>query len=287
MPEAAHVVPRYSREELDAIRREIWEKDGDKIVAAGRRLRERAELRKKAMEIGPPASAGNPSHLWYVELGGDAMRAFLDEALAAAVVMLGEPTIPVRTIHLRLSQRVRTAPPELKQDFQLTELVDPDRGEFCIYLNRRPSDPMMWQLLAHEVAHLLNARLFDCHVEGLNTEFARRFLVDSGREELWTPWEEYFAQRPDRNGEYYAETWRLMRRVVDLAGSESIRRLLRCAVPSGEGSKQEIDIDQWLREHVGDGLRERVVREIRAQAPSVECARQKGGFTGFSFRLPS
>src|SRR5262245_27875490 len=73
----------------------------------------------------------------YKTLGDPRAQKFVAEALEDAVAFLGKPAVPVRKVYLRLSVPLDPKS-NLRRDFQLTELVDADKGIFAIYLSRKP-----------------------------------------------------------------------------------------------------------------------------------------------------
>lgn len=267
---------------------------------------ERDELVERAAELRSARPRGGVAdthtnrerswHQWYVELDGPVLRDFLHEALRAAIDMLGEPAVPVREIHVRLSEPIRSAPEQLKkrEPFQLTELVDADRGEFCIYLSRRPGQSAFYGQFAHEVAHLLNARVYDCYVEGLNTVFAERFLNESGRASAWEPWVTYFRSTTRPVEQFYAQTYFMMTQVAGVVSSDALRAFLGYVVPkpleaaSTEPlSVQHIDFTRWLASDVDAAVRSEVERIVQDIAPTIIPLRQKDPHGDpFGFQLP-
>jgi hypothetical protein len=166
---------------------------------------------------------------------------FLKEGLAFAIKLLGEPVIQIRQVYLRLSMPI-DSDSGLKQGFQLTEIVDPDAGEFAIYLRHRPEDYSFYGQFAHEIAHLLNAQIYDAYVEGLNTVFADKLLMIKGKD--WTGWESWFKTG---NDSFYAFTYYMMKEVDQIASKKDIRSFLRFAEPeSCLTGKMQINIEAWI-----------------------------------------
>ena len=236
-------------------------------------------------------SRENPIHQWYVELDGPGVRIFLDQALQAAVEMLGEPVIPVRQVHLHLSQTIRSAPEDLKQGFQLTDLVDAERGEFCIYLRWRPGQTWFFGQLAHEVPHLLNASLYDCYVEGLSTVFSERCLKQCGRESDWQVWERHFRSGQDA---FHGQTYFMMSQIMPLVSGDALRAFLKYAVARAQDAPnvggellQQIDFNRWLDAEVDSARRPDVERIVQDFAETILPVRPNDpSGAAFGFELP-
>jgi len=170
----------------------------------------------------------------------DAAR-FVADAITDATRFLGEPAAPIRIVHLRHSTPLDPRS-GLPRGFRLCEAVDADKGEFAIYLSRRPGEIAFAGQLAHEVAHLLNPRLRDCYVEGVNTLFAERFLRKRNLD--WTRWERHFRAGGDA---FHGAAYWLMKDVADAAGAESLQTLLSFATPTEAVSgRMHIDIHGWI-----------------------------------------
>lgn len=198
----------------------------------------------------------------YRPIDDTASRAFAERGLALATELFGPPAIPVNTLYLRHSTPLDPNH-NLKRGFQLCEISDRQQGIFTIYLGRWPTEYSFHGQLGHEIAHLLNADLYDAYVEGLNTAFAERLLRKEQRD--WTRWETYY----ENDDPFYGHTYRMMKQVWDVVGDEHIRRFLSYAVPSGDERKMHINIDGWL-DSLPDPLRTAVLDIVRRNFDTIE-----------------
>lgn len=202
-------------------------------------------------------------HQQYVPVDDPRAEKFVAEALAGAVEFLGKPVIPVRKVHLRQSTPI-DPDSKLRRGFQRTELVDPEQGVFAIYLSRKPDEYSYPGQLAHEVGHLLNARLFDCYVEGLNTVFAEKFLKKKGLD--WSGWDKHFRNGGDP---IHAVTYFMMKDVAEAAAEQHVKTVLAHARwTDKERTRMHIDIDAWLAT-LPETRRDKVREAIRRHAPEV------------------
>jgi hypothetical protein len=216
----------------------------------------------------------------YQALDDPRARVFLDEALKDAIAFLGQPTIPVRLVHLRLSTP-SDPKANLRRGFQLTELVDAQNGVFAIYLSHRTGEYAFDGQLAHEVAHLLNARIYDCYVEGLNTVFAERFLTKKGI--AWSGWSRYLR---DGSDPFYGTTYLMMKDVVAAAGEDQLKTFLRFARwTNPEKTRMHIDIDAWIAS-LPQVRRQKVKDTILKHADAVRRANARSG-QACTFVVPS
>lgn len=200
-----------------------------------------------------------------------AAQSFVERGLAYATEVLGEPAVKVRQVDLRLS--VPNDPQaRIKRGFALTELNDMARGRFTIYLSQRPERYAFHGQLAHEIAHLLNARIYDTYVEGLSTAFAERFLAKDGKD--WRGWPAYL-----RNDDpYYGTSYFLMKAVWEAVGDHHIKSFLSYAVYSDpQRTRMHIDINAWLASL--PAAQYLAVRQIIARhAPAIiQAAKQRPG----------
>ena len=123
-----------------------------------------------------------------------------------------------------------------------TNITDAQKGFFTIFLSRRKDEYAFYGQLAHEIPHLLNARLYDAYAEGLNTVFAEKMLKQNDMD--WSGWEEYYRKH---NDPFYAATYLMMKDVAVVAGADSIRTLLQHAkVEPIDPQRMYIDIDAWI-----------------------------------------
>jgi len=198
------------------------------------------------------------------------------EGLAHTTRLYGSPTIPVNEVEVcwRLSSTAFTA------------IKDRQRGIFAIFLSgdwpvQEEYYSFYYGQLAHEIAHLLNAELYDCYVEGLNTVFAEVLCTRQSVD--WRCWRNHYSNNP---GSFYATTYRMMKEVSDAAGAEHMRHILRCAV-STDASQERLHlcIDQWLDSLPRD-KKVAVKAKIREHAPCVNRAREDDHMQEYVFRLP-
>jgi hypothetical protein len=181
-------------------------------------------------------------HTQYIAIDDPQTEKFVAAALAEAIKLLGKPAIPVEKVHVRLSTPIDPNS-KLRRNFQICQVVDAEKGEFVIYLSHKPTDANFHGQLAHEVGHLLNARLRDCYVEGLNTVFAESFLRKNGLD--WSRWDRYYRKGSDT---FYGATYLMMKDVAAAAGDEHVKTMLSFARGTDEQEKQmHIDIDAWIQ----------------------------------------
>ncbi len=163
-------------------------------------------------------------------LNNSNIYSFLESGFNYTQQLYGEPKIPVKKVNLRLHKT------------PLTSLDNASKGEFTIYLSRKPSEYSFHSQLAHEIAHLLNAQLPDCYGEGLATVFAEKMLNRTNLD--WSGWETYFQAG---NEPFYGLTYSMMKEVSETAGGANMRRFLNFAVDNNASKKwMHINIDEWL-----------------------------------------
>ena len=162
---------------------------------------------------------------------GDQANDFLKDGLAFAERLYGLPRINVKSVTLKNTN-----------EQAYTSITNKEAGLFTIYLSRKPEEYSFYGQLAHEIAHLLNAEVYDVYVEGLNGVFAEKLLKKYGKD--WSGWEQFYRKGGDP---FYASTYFMMKEVETTAGSNSIKSLLGYAKPLKNNSKRMyIDIDSWL-----------------------------------------
>jgi len=198
-----------------------------------------------------------------------AARQFIGQGLAYATALYGEPRIPVNQVYLRY---------KLPQAF--TNLTDAQNGIFTIVLSRKPEEYAFYGLLAHEIAHLLNAQLYDVYVEGLNTVFAEKMLKRNGKD--WSGWEAYYQKNEDP---FYAATYLMMKEVSAVAGDSAMHALLAYAkYERKDPQRMYIDINEWINS-LPVAKRDSIKKVILKHAPDVK--RSMGSATQISdFMLP-
>ena len=239
-----------------------------------------ARITALLMSLALTASVCSANPDWprqYQPIDDPAAAAFIDRGLAFAKQLLGEPRVPVQRVDLRRSAPLHPAS-KIRRGFRLCEITDPQHGVFTIYVSRAPGEYAFHGQLAHEIAHLLNARLFDMYIEGLNTAFAQRLLRKEGMD--WSGWKTYLEHQDP----FYGATYAMMKRVWDLVGDQHIKTLLSYAIPSDPAhTKMRIDIDAWL-DALPPELRPKARAIIREHAPAVNAAMK--GHPGYQFAQP-
>jgi len=221
--------------------------------------------------------AGLPWYRQYQPIESQEAERFVTHGLAYARQWLGEPRVAVQQVYLRYSTPLDPHS-QIRRNFQLCEPTDSAHGIFTIYLSRRPSEYAFDGQLAHEVAHLLNARLADAYVEGLNTVFAERLLRRDGRD--WRGWAQYLEQ----DDPFYGATYAMMKNLWETVGDQAMRSFLSFAVDSDGGEKMHIDIDRWLAS-LSPEVAASARRVIAQHAPTVRTALQSS--PTMTFLLPS
>jgi hypothetical protein len=200
----------------------------------------------------------------YKKIDDPSAMELLQKGKELAEEIFGEPSIKIQTVDLRLSEPVDDTA-SIKRNFLLCELVDETTGSFCIYVSENVGGQNFEGQLAQEIPHLLNAKLYDAYVEGLNTVFAERFLKKLGRD--WTRWENHFARG---GAPFYKATYEMMREVWNLVRPEDLRSILGFAEPCAENSAEmRINIDAWIAS-LPDVSRAAVAAAILRHADDVE-----------------
>jgi hypothetical protein len=212
-----------------------------------------------------PASAGD-FYKQYTPVDDPRAQKFVEDGLALAVELLGKPHVAVKKVHLRLSRPLDPRS-DLKRAFQMCELLDSRAGVFCIYLGREPGDYAFHGQLAHEIGHLLNARLLDAYAEGLASVFAEKLLAKLKLD--WTGWRRHYESGAEP---FYGTTYFMMRDVWDAAGDRHIRTLLGHAVfVDKEKTRMRLNVEAWLKT-LPDDVRKKVRAVILDHAPKVRKA---------------
>ncbi|MDY6803396.1 MAG: hypothetical protein SXA11_06265 [Cyanobacteriota bacterium] len=194
---------------------------------------------------------------------------FVKEGFNYAVELYGEPRIAVNQVNLNFYST------------PMTSLENAQQGEFTIYLNRGPSEYAFYGQLSHEIAHLLNAQLFDCYVEGMNMVFAEKMLKSKGLD--WSGWESYFRQG---NEPLYGSSYFMMNEVAETAGKANIEKFLSFAVYNDETKKRMyVDIDRWLSS-MSDNAQTEVKKVINKHISAVREA-VNSAYPSFSCPQPS
>jgi len=156
--------------------------------------------------------------------------AFIQHGLDKAEALYGKARIAPQ--HIRISHNANQA-----YTYQHAEA-----GTFTLYLTRKQHEYAFHGQLAHEIAHLLNAHLFDAYVEGLNMVFAELLLKEHNLD--WRGWQQHFEQNGDP---FYAATYFMMKDVSQAAGKDAMKTFLSFArYENNPSSRMYIDINAWL-----------------------------------------
>lgn len=205
---------------------------------------------------------------------------FVQDGIKLLTELYGEPIVPVNKVRLCYSVPLDSKS-ELRKQFQLCELVDQEAGEFVIYLSHQPDAYSFHGQLGHEIAHLLNARLYDAYIEGLNTRFAEKLLTQSNLD--WSGWAHYFQQA--NSDAFYAHTYHMMKEIDEFLIDGELSNFLHFAEPISEGStEQKINIEAWL-ETLSREKRDVVKFIIFNYAARIEVARRKS-HSVYNFTIP-
>jgi hypothetical protein len=196
---------------------------------------------------------------------------FIQQGLAHAIELYGRPRVPVRRVLLRY-----------RRQGALTNLTDSRKGVFTIFMSRKPEEYAFYGQLAHEVAHLLNAQLYDPYAEGLSTLFSEKMLKRHGKD--WSGWEDYYRTYEDP---FYAATYFMMKEVSEIAGELALKSLLSHAKYDSKNSQvMHIDIDEWINTLPRE-KRAAVKNVILKYAPAVQRSMKTLKDSKYAFRLPA
>lgn len=155
---------------------------------------------------------------------------FAQDGLTYAKSLYGEPSIPINTVLLRHAEK------------PYTSITDEDKGVFTIHLSREPGEYAFHGQLAHEIAHLLNAKLYDVYAEGLCGLFSEKLLKHTGKD--WSGWAAFYREGGDP---FYATTHTMMKHIEAIAGKTAMKTLLGHARPTEDHPhRMYIDINSWL-----------------------------------------
>ena len=131
-------------------------------------------------------------HELYVPIEEPEAKAFLAAGIELLQSEHGSPEIPIREVLIRQSiKREGASRYRAATGFSKTEVVDPERGVFCIYLEVDSSHERFYYLLGHEIGHLLRPYLIGvAKEERFCNEFSRRLCRQQNR-----PWEDSWENR--------------------------------------------------------------------------------------------
>lgn len=218
-------------------------------------------------------------HTYYKSIENRKAHEFVEDGIELVKQFYGEPIIPIKSVHLCYSQPIARNS-ELEKNFRLCELVDEEAGEFAIYLSQKPMDYAFHGTLAHEIAHLLNPRIYDAYIEGLNTCFAEKLLKKWKLD--WSGWASHFQQD---NEPFYARTYHMMKEIDEFLNEGGLSNFFDFVEPVDDGSGNEkINIEAWL--HTLPRGKQDVVRFlIFKYAAPIEVARRES-HSAYHFTIP-
>jgi len=215
----------------------------------------------------------------YQPIEDQAAHQHLKKMMEYAAQTIGPPSQPVNAVHLRLSKPLQPTA-TMRQNFQLTEIDDPDTGKYTIYLSRCVDHYAFWGQLAHEASHLLDPLIHDAYFEGLSTVLAEKYLKANGLD--WNGWNEYFLKGAEP---FYANTYFMMREIWMVVGDERLKNFHRYVKQSSlQSSQRSIDIHQWIQT-LPQGSQQKVKKIIAFYAPRIQLAIREGG-RAVNFLLP-
>lgn len=133
--------------------------------------------------IEKPASV--PWHTVYRPINDPEAIAFLHKGIELLVETHGTPEIRINEVLLRHTARnEESARYQVATGFSKMELVDRERGLFCIYLATTPDHERFYYLLGHEIGHLLRPEIVGSAAEErFCNEFSRLLCAQENR-----PW---------------------------------------------------------------------------------------------------
>jgi hypothetical protein len=194
---------------------------------------------------------------------------FVSDGLKYAQQLYGASAIPVKKVTLRY-----------KKNDAFTAITDAKRGNFTIILSHKPDEFSFHGLLAHEIGHLLNARLIDCYAEGLSTLFSEKMLKKSGKN--WAAWETYYKEGKEP---FYGATYFMMKDISSTVGAANMQTFLSYAKKNETGNNMHIDINSWIKS-LPASMKTRVKQIISNHRANVE-AQQTGSKAKYAFVIPS
>ncbi|MDZ8119546.1 hypothetical protein [Pontiella agarivorans] len=183
-----------------------------------------------------------PIHAAYQPLGDPEAEAFFFQCLDSLEEQYGKPDIPVKDVIFRRSRKNETARRyRIAEDFSLTQCINPDNGEFVVYIGVDADGKNYYPLLTHECGHFINARIKDWYIEGFATVFSEEICTEFNKP--WGDWGRHF-NRSRKNP--YARSYRMMRD-LKAACPEAYPKIIRFTKINGQSSEWLcIDIDAWL-----------------------------------------
>ena len=127
-----------------------------------------------------------PEILWhqcYQAIEDRQAQEFLQAGIASLKAEYGAPDLAINEVMLRYSKKDSSAHSyRIAEYFSRTELVDSNKGVFCIYIGVPPDREQFYYLLGHEIAHLQHpTRIDDPEMERFCNEFSRRLCEKEGR----------------------------------------------------------------------------------------------------------
>ncbi len=217
--------------------------------------------------------------IFYPKIEKEEIDRFVSKGLSYAESLYGKPAVQPKKIQLRLTIPIESDV-NLPKHFQRCDLTDSKNGLFTIYLSRKPSEYAFYGQLAHEIAHILNAQLFDSYIEGLNMVFAEKLLKKEGKD--WSGWLKHLQNGKDP---IYGSTYFMMKDVYKVAGDRNMGTFLQHTAYTDKTEKRmHINIDAWINS-LPFSKREDIKRIIRKYAPEVNKAMINDPYN-LTFKLP-
>lgn len=126
-----------------------------------------------------------PWHTVYRPINDPEAIDFLHKGIDLLTETHGAPKIRVNKVLLRQTAKTEaSAHYRAATDFSKMELVDRERGIFCIYLATAPDHERFYYLLGHEIGHLLRPEIVGSAAEErFCNEFSRLLCAQENR-----PW---------------------------------------------------------------------------------------------------
>ncbi|MFH1049295.1 MAG: hypothetical protein V1779_00030 [bacterium] len=155
----------------------------------------------------------------------------VNDILGMAINYFGKPKIEV--LNLKLIGVVNMPP--------YCQLIDSNSGKFTINLSYFKNETFI-PILAHEIAHLLNAEIFDAYVEGLNNVLAEIItkVYDNNSKDFDFP-------EANKREQFYKYSFLMMKEIVEEIGINVFNNFLSYAVETNGNSKiNHIHINNWL-----------------------------------------
>jgi hypothetical protein len=225
----------------------------------------------------------------YEEILEPAAKEFYSSVLADAQEYFGvSPYYPIQIVHLAYSHRVVTTE-EVQTSFQRCDLNSKELGEYTIYISSdEENEGAFYGQFAHEIAHLLNPRLYDAYVVGYFTLFAQKMCNKYGKQwdDAWLPYFTELMQSISANA-FYAQTYFLVEEIDKIVNDEERSHFLKSAIPDSEESySMHIDPNLWLAK-MRPEIRPLVLGVIQKYQQGIyDCKECSAGANQSTFQIP-